>query len=111
MSKKVFLIQSEGLGRGEEELGSMLMTTFLRLLGESNEKPDTIIFWNTGVKLVCEGSKVLVLLKQLEQQGVTILACTTCLEYFQLTDKMAVGKPTIMVRTIQAMFGDDLITL
>jgi len=88
MTKKVFLIQSEGLGRGEEQLGSLLMATFLRVLGESKEKPESIIFWNTGVKLVCEGSRVLDHLKKLEEQGVMILACTTCLEYFELEDKL-----------------------
>jgi selenium metabolism protein YedF len=111
MTKKVFLIQSEGLGRGEEQLGSLLMATFLRVLGESKEKPESIIFWNTGVKLVCEGSRVLDHLKKLEEQGVMILACTTCLEYFELEDKIVVGKPTTMVKSIQSMFAGDLITL
>jgi selenium metabolism protein YedF len=111
MTKKVFLIQSEGLGRGEEQLGLLLMANFLRLLGESKEKPETIIFWNTGVRLVCEGSRVLDHLKKLEEQGVTILACTTCLEYFELEDKIVVGKPTTMVKSIQSMFAGDLITL
>ena len=111
MTKKVFLIQSEGLGRGEDQLGSLLMANFLRLLGESQEKPESIVFWNTGVRLVCEGSKVLDHLKRLEGQGITILACTTCLEYLDLKDKMVVGKPTTMVKSIQSMFAGDLITL
>jgi selenium metabolism protein YedF len=111
MAKKTFLIQSEGLGRGEEQLGSLLMANFLRLLGESKEKPDTIIFWNTGVRLVCEGSKAVDYLKRLEEQGVTILACTTCLEYLELTDKMRVGKPTTMVKSIESMYSGDIITL
>ena len=111
MAKKNFLIQSEGLGRGEDKLGGLLMANFLRLLGESKEKPESIIFWNTGVKLVCEGARVLDHLKKLEEQGVTILACTTCLEYFELEDKIVVGKPTTMVKSIQSMFNDALITL
>ncbi len=111
MGKKIFLIQSEGLGRGEEQLGSLLMASFLRLLGENNEKPEAIIFWNTGVRLVCEGSKVLYHLRRLESQGVTILACTTCLEYLDLMDKLAVGKPTTMVKSIEAMFSGNIVTL
>jgi selenium metabolism protein YedF len=111
MGKKNFLIQSEGLGRGEDKLGGLLMANFLRLLGENKEKPETIIFWNTGVRLVCEGSKVLDHLKRLEAQGVTILACTTCLEYFDLADKVQVGKPTTMVKSIEAMFGGNIVTL
>ncbi len=82
MQSKTILIQSEGLGRGNDQLGLMLMTNFLRLLGESKDKPAVLIFWNAGVKLACEGSEVLVYLKKLEEQGVEILACTTCLEYY-----------------------------
>ena len=111
MTKKTILIQSNGLGRGEDQLGALLMANFLRLLGESADKPETIIFWNTGVKLVCEGSKVLEHLKRLEQQGVTVLACTTCLEYFELTEKQVIGKPTTMVKSIQSMLNDDFIAL
>ena len=107
MGKKIFLIQSEGLGRGEEQLGSLLMANFLRLLGENKEKPESIVFWNTGVRLVCEGSKVLDHLQRLESQGVTILACTTCLEYLDLMDKVAVGKPTTMVKSIESMFSGE----
>jgi selenium metabolism protein YedF len=111
MATKVFLIQSEGLGRGEERLGSLLMANFLRLLGESEKKPDTLIFWNTGVRLVCEGSEVLNHLKRLEEQGVTILACTTCLEYFDLTDKLVIGKPTTMAKSIQSMLGYEVVSV
>ena len=111
MKPKVFLVQSEGLGRGEERLGSMLMASFLRLLGESEEKPSTLVFWNTGVRLVCQGSPVLNHLKRLEEQGVEIWACTTCLEYFGLMDKLAVGKPTTMMKSIQSMMHGDVVTL
>jgi selenium metabolism protein YedF len=111
MRPNIFLVQSEGLGRGDEQLGSILMINFLRFLGESQDKPSGIIFWNTGVRLLCQGSKVLEPLKRLEKQGVELLACTTCLEYFDLTDSLAIGKPTTMVKTIQAMLDSDVISL
>jgi len=111
MANKVFLVQSEGLGRGDEQLGSILMINFLRFLGESQDKPSSMIFWNTGIHMLCQGSKFLEPLKRLEKQGVEILACTTCLEYFELTDKLAVGKPTNMVKTIQSMLDDDIVSL
>lgn len=100
---KVMVIQGESLGRGDERLGSLLMANFLRLLGESDKKPDTIIFWNSGVRLVCQGSQFLDYLKRLEQQGVELLACTTCLEYFDLKDKQEVGKPTTMMKSITSV--------
>ncbi|HEX7364285.1 MAG TPA: sulfurtransferase-like selenium metabolism protein YedF [Dehalococcoidia bacterium] len=111
MKPKTFLIQSEGLGRGDEQLGSLLMASFLRLLGESQDKPGSLIFWNAGVRLMCQGSQVLEHLKRLEEQGVELLACTTCLEYFELMDKLAVGKPTTMMKSIQSMMGDDVVSL
>lgn len=111
MKAKVMLIQSEGLGRGDDRLGSMLMANFLRLLGDGKDKPRSLVFWNTGVRLVCEGSKVIEHVKKLEEQGVEILACTTCLEYWNLSDKLLVGKPTTMPKSIEAMFQDDIISL
>lgn len=111
MKDKTILIQSEGLGRDDKPLGSLLMASFLRLLGESESKPGSIIFWNEGVKLLCQESNVLDHIKRLEEQGVEILACTTCLEYFDLLDKLAVGKPTTMHKSIEAMFSSDIVSL
>jgi len=111
MNKKVFLIKSEGLGRGDDQLGQMLMANFLRLLGESPDKPVKIVFLNSGVKLVCEGSKVLGHVIKLEEQGVEILACTTCLEYFELVDRLKAGKPTTMMKTIESMLASETVSI
>lgn len=111
MTRKVIVVQGEGLGRGDDKLGLLLMANFLRLLGESETKPEQLIFWNTGVRLLCEGSPVLDYLKNLEKQGVELLACTTCLEYFGLHDKMVVGKPTTMVKSITSLMNYDAIGL
>jgi selenium metabolism protein YedF len=111
MKSKTILIQSEVLGRGDDEVGMMLMSSFLHLLGESQEKPASLLFWSTGVRLVCEGSWALLHLKTLEEQGVAILACRTCLDYFELTDKLKVGKPTNMIKTIETMLSEEIICL
>ena len=111
MTHKIFLVQSEWLGRGDEQLGSMLMANFLRLLGESQDKPGSLIFWNAGVRLLCEGSPVLNRLKQLEEQGVELLACSTCLEHFDLMGNLAIGKPTTMATSIQSMLSCDVVSL
>ncbi len=111
MKEKVILIQSEVVGRGDEQLGSLLMANFLRLLVENKDKPCSLIFWNTGVRLVCEGSEVINYLKKLEEQGVEILACTTCLEYFDLVDKLLVGKPTTMLKSIQSILDQSIVSL
>ncbi len=111
MKTKVILVQSEGIGRGDERLGSLLMANFLRLLAENKDRPASLIFWNTGVRLACEGSKVIDYLKTLEEQGVEILACTTCLEYLNLADKLLIGKPTTMLKSIQSMLDHDIVSL
>jgi len=111
MPPKTILIQSEVLGRGNDELGMMLMSKFLDLLNDSPDKPASLVFWNTGVRLVCEGSWALVHLKKLEKQGIEILACATCLDFFELAGKLKVGKPTSMLKSIQSMFGTDMICL
>jgi selenium metabolism protein YedF len=111
MKSKTILIQSEVLGRGDDEVGMMLMVNFLRLLGESQEKPASILFWNTGVRLVCEGSWALPHLKTLEERGVEILACRTCLDYFELADKLKVGRETNMLKTIHSLLSEDMVCL
>ena len=109
MPGKVILITSEFLGRGDDKLGLMLSANFLRLLGESEDKPAAIVFLNSGVRLVCEDSPVLEHVTRLEKQGVEILACTTCLEYFDLKEKQKTGKPTTMARTIQSMMNAETV--
>jgi selenium metabolism protein YedF len=111
MPLKTILIQSEVLGRGDDELGMNLMANFLRLLEESTDKPSRMIFWNTGVRLLCEGSWALEHLKVLEEQGIEILACQTCLDFFELTEKLMVGKPTNMLKSIEAMMTSQMVCL
>jgi selenium metabolism protein YedF len=107
----MLLVTSNVIGRGEDKLGELLMANFLRLLGDNKEKPTTMLFLNTGVRLVCRGSMVLNHVKKLEEQGVKILACTTCLEYFDLMDQFEVGNPTTMAESIQSMMNEDVISL
>jgi len=111
MNGKVFLVQGESLGRGEEQLGKILLANLLRLLGESEKKPETIIFVNAGVRLLCEGSAVLEHLTKLEQQGIELLACTTCLEYFDLREKIIVGEATTMSKTIASLMNNEVVSL
>jgi selenium metabolism protein YedF len=87
----VLFVASDCLGRGPAELGERLMGAFFHTLLETNPRPNTIIFINSGVKLTVEGSRALEDLRALSAEGVDILACGTCLGYFELTEKLAVG--------------------
>ena len=93
----VLLIGSDILGRGEnQQLGSLLMQSFLHTVGGLRFRPETIIFINNGVKLVTNDSPVLGELHQLKSQGIEILACGTCLSRLELSDKVAVGQVSNM---------------
>ena len=97
MQDTIILIGSDTLGRGgNSQLGSLLMHSFLNTLGAFNSRPSSIIFMNDGVKLVTEDSIAVGELKQLEEQGVEILACGTCLSYLKLADRLAVGRVSNM---------------
>ncbi len=94
----VLLIASEFFGRGEQvQLGSLLMQSFLHTLNGLLVTPETIIFVNSGVKLVTEGSLSLEDLRSLHGMRIEILACGTCLSHFGLMDKVAVGTVSNMM--------------
>lgn len=103
----VLVISSEVMGRGQEELGRLLMRAFLHTLGEISPRPDKAVFFNTGVKLVVEGSEVLEDLRALEASGVEILVCGTCLNYFGLGDKVRVGRVSNMYEIASALLSAE----
>jgi len=90
-SETVLLITRNGMGDAEPELQQKLITTYFKLLDESNIRPAAICFYTQGVKLVVEGSPILESLKALEAKGVRLILCSTCLNYYQLADKVQVG--------------------
>jgi selenium metabolism protein YedF len=101
----VLLVSSNEMGRGPAELGERLLGVFFHTLLELAAKPKTIIFINTGVKLAVQGSRALDDLRALASQGVEILACGTCLNYFELTDKLAVGRVSNMYDIANELLG------
>lgn len=96
MDNTVVIISSDKMGEGDEKLGRILMKGFIYALTEQNVLPKTILLYNNGAKLSAEGSDSLADLKLLESQGTEILTCGTCLNYYGLSDKLAVGSVTNM---------------
>ncbi len=92
----VILISSNTLGRGDDDLGNVLMRTFMHTLSESEIKPHKVIFMNSGVKLVVQGSELLDDLRALEKESVEVLACGTCLGHFGLKEAVEVGRVSNM---------------
>jgi intracellular sulfur oxidation DsrE/DsrF family protein len=87
----VYVFTRFGLGNAPEDLQCTLVEKFLSLTIQSCDYPAKILFYTDGVKLACQGSPVLAQLNQLEAAGVELVLCSTCLEYFKLTEKVAVG--------------------
>lgn len=87
---------SNTMGSGSEELGKILMKSFVYTLTEATPFPSTLVFYNGGVHLTCEGSEVLEDLKALEEEGVEIISCGTCLDYYEIGDKLKVGEVSNM---------------
>lgn len=101
----VVVISSSVMGSGDDTLGGILMKSFLHTLTEADQVPDTMLLFNSGVKLAIQGSEVLDDLKALADAGVRILSCGTCLNYFEIKDKLAVGEVTNMYDIAGAMLG------
>jgi selenium metabolism protein YedF len=87
----VIVLSEDKMGRGNDELGYVLIRAFLHTMCLQKEKPDVMIFYNTGVKLALQESEVLDDLKELATAGVEMLVCGTCLNYFEVKDKLGVG--------------------
>ena len=105
--KTVLLFTSNGLGEAPEGLQQTLAVKYLSLLTQDEEKPSQILFYTEGVKLVCEGSLVIGWLRQLEEAGVELIVCSTCLEYFGLSDQVQVGKVGGMPGILEALQKAD----
>ena len=92
----VVAIASDKMGEGAEELGKTLLKAFVFSLTQQEKLPRTMLFYNGGAALTCEGSPMLEDLRALEAEGVEILTCGTCLNFYGLTERLAVGGVTNM---------------
>lgn len=87
----VILISGDKMGRGDDELGEVLMKAFINTILDLDKLPDIMIFYNTGVKLTVKNSDVIDDLRKLEEMGIEILICGTCTNYFNISDDIGVG--------------------
>lgn len=99
----IVVVSSDRMGNGNDELGKVLMKGFIFAVTQLDVLPRKMLFYNGGATLTTEGSDSLEDLKSLEAQGVEILTCGTCLDYYQLKDKLAVGTVTNMYSIVEAM--------
>jgi selenium metabolism protein YedF len=107
----VYLITKDTLGHGSDELGAVLVKAFFTTLLEAEPQPRSLLFINSGVKLAVAGSSVLGQLETLAGRGVEIAACGTCLDYFGLKEKLAVGEVSNMYAIVNALGAGRAVTL
>lgn len=107
--RRVVAIGSNQMGSGSEKLGKTLMKGFLYALARQEELPVCILFYNSGAYLTCEGSDSLEDLRMLYEEGTEILTCGTCLDYYELKEKLSVGGVTNMYAIAEIMTGADVL--
>lgn len=99
----IVVVNSATMGIGNDELGKVLIKGFLYAVSQLDVLPKKMLFYNGGATLTCEGSASLEDLKNLEAAGVEIYTCGTCLDYYGIKDKLAVGQVTNMYSIVETM--------
>lgn len=111
MAGKVFVLDTEGVGKGDRDLGFEILMVFLEGLSRREELPRAILCWNTAVKLMAEGSPTVPLLRQLEEKGVKILAGKLCVADLGLQGKLAVGREASVDEIVDLLMEGEVVTL
>ena len=106
---KVYFITSDTLGEGEEELGNVLMKGFLSTLLDIDPIPEKVIFMNSGVKVPALNEEAEEHLKELEAEGVEILSCGTCLDYYGIEEELEVGNISNMYEILSAVNNNRVV--
>lgn len=99
----IVVLSANVMGSGEEKLGKALMKAFMFALTRQDVLPETILCYNSGAYLTCEGADTLEDLKSLEAEGVNIMTCGTCLDFYGIKEKLAVGSVTNMYEIVETM--------
>lgn len=108
---RTLVLGGQGMGRGDDGLGLTILHNFLKSLVTNPLRPDKIVCWNAGVKLLTGDSPVIAALQDLEGIGVEILACKTCVEHFGLQDQLRAGEVSTMPTISDLLLRSDVLTV
>lgn len=103
----VVAVTSEKMGSGDDELGARLMVTFFRTLVMVEPAPASVVFYNSGVKLAMDDSPLLDYIKELMAKGTSVYLCTTCINHFNIKDRLPVGSFSDMYQILNILFDAD----
>jgi len=104
-------IHSDRMGQGDDALGGVLIKGFIKTIKDVDPKPRRMIFVNSGIFLTTEGSEVINALRELEETGIEILSCGTCLDFFNRKDKLEVGLASNMFDITSALMQSDKVVI
>ena len=99
----VYIIPANTMGKGDDDLGRILMQAFIKTMGEVSPLPQKIFFYNSGVRLTTADSNLVEPLRELADKGVEILSCGTCLDFYNLKKELQVGEMTNMYNILEAI--------
>lgn len=108
-SGMVVVLSADTMGTGDDALGRALMKSFVFALTKQDVLPETVLCYNRGAYLSCRGSESLEDLKALEAEGVSIMTCGTCLDYYGLKEELSAGSVTNMYEIVEIMENADKI--
>jgi hypothetical protein len=108
---KVFLMGSESVGQGDDDLGYEIFMVMVKNLAGREDRPEAIVFWNTAVKLLAGGSPAVSPLRTLEERGVRLLAGQLCVSELELTGKLAIGKSATMDEILDLLLHHEVVNL
>jgi selenium metabolism protein YedF len=110
--EKVIVLNSDKMGEGDEKLGRRLIANFLKTLVSAEKKPQMLVLYNSGVKLAVKDSPVLESLQSLENLGVEIICCGTCVNFYGLVDLIQAGRVTNMSEIVKVLTeAENIVTL
>jgi selenium metabolism protein YedF len=103
LSNYVMTVKRNRMGDGADELGEILLKAAINTIPDMDLKPNKMIFFNSGILMTLKDSTVVESLKKLENIGIEILVCGTCLDYYQKKDELAVGRISNMYDILDSM--------
>jgi selenium metabolism protein YedF len=108
-STRILAISKDVMGTGDDALGAILIKSFFHTLAETPPMPDVILLFNSGVRLAVEGSGVIDDLMKLQESGVRILSCGTCLDFYKLKDRLKAGIITNMYEIKELLLSSSAV--